>query len=99
MRRRPRLLRRRDTIARDYRELLAANGLIRLPSSAGWWDGFRTANVFGMLITALLLSLGAPFWYSSLGRLLQLRSVLAVKDDAQRAQRQLQGTIRDTPQT
>jgi hypothetical protein len=39
-------------------------------------------------MTALLLSLGAPFWYSLLGRLLQLRSVLAVKDDVQRAERQ-----------
>ena len=41
-----------------------------------------------MLVTALLLSLGAPFWYSALGKLLQLRSVLAVKDDAQRLDRQ-----------
>jgi hypothetical protein len=39
-------------------------------------------------VTGLLLSLGAPFWYNSLGRLLQLRSVLAVKDDRQRAGRQ-----------
>ena len=42
-----------------------------------------------MLITALLLSLGAPFWYGALGKLLQLRSALAVKDDAQRLERQL----------
>jgi hypothetical protein len=36
----------------------------------------------------LLLSMGAPFWYNSLGRLLQLRSALAAKDDQQRAERQ-----------
>ena len=42
-----------------------------------------------MVITALLLSLGAPFWYGALGKLLQLRSALAVKDDAQRLERQL----------
>jgi hypothetical protein len=41
-----------------------------------------------MLLTTLLLSMGAPFWYSTLGRLLQLRSVLASKDDAQRRERQ-----------
>ena len=46
-------------------------------------------SFFGVLITALLLSLGAPFWYGALGKLLQLRSVLAVKDDAQRLDRQL----------
>jgi len=77
-----------DEIARRYRAFLAANGIIRLPSSAGWWEGFRTASFLGMLVTALLLSLGAPFWYSALGRLLQLRSVLAAKDDAQRRERQ-----------
>jgi hypothetical protein len=77
-----------DAIARRYRAFLAANGIIRLPSAAGWWEGFRAASFPGMLVTALLLSLGAPFWYSTLGRLLQLRSVLAAKDDAQRRDRQ-----------
>jgi hypothetical protein len=77
-----------EEIARKYRAFLAANGIIKLPSSADWWESFRTVNVFGMLLTALLLSLGAPFWYSALGRLLQLRSVLAAKEDAQRTERQ-----------
>ncbi len=77
-----------EEIARKYRVFLATNGIVKLPSSAGWWDGFRTANYLGLLLTALLLSLGAPFWYSALGRLLQLRSVIAAKDDAQRTQRQ-----------
>ena len=36
----------------------------------------------------LLLSLGAPFWYSSLSQLLQLRSKLAEEDDVQRKERQ-----------
>jgi hypothetical protein len=35
-----------------------------------------------------LLSLGAPFWYSALSNLLQLRSVLAAKEGAQRTVRQ-----------
>jgi hypothetical protein len=75
-------------ISRKYRAFLAEHGIITLPSTAGWAARFREVNVFGLLVTALLLSLGAPFWYSALGRLLQLRSVLAAKDDAQRAQRQ-----------
>jgi hypothetical protein len=78
-----------EEIARKYRVFLATNGIVKLPSSTGWWEGFRNVNVFGMLLTALLLSLGAPFWYSALGGLLQLRSVLAAKDDAQRTERQL----------
>ncbi len=75
--------------ARKYREFLATYGIVKLPSSEGYWAGFHDANFLGMLMTALLLSLGAPFWYSVLGRLLQLRSLLAAKDDLQRSERQL----------
>ena len=79
-----------EEMARKYRVFLATNGLITLPSAGPKWiEGFRNVNLFGVLMTALLLSLGAPFWYSLLGRLLQLRSALAVKDDMQRAERQL----------
>jgi hypothetical protein len=79
-----------EEMARKYRVFLATNGLITLPSAGPKWiEGFRNVNLFGVLMTALLLSLGAPFWYSLLGRMLQLRSALAVKDDMQRAERQL----------
>jgi hypothetical protein len=79
-----------EDVARRYQAFLATNGLIRVPSSGlrEWWIGFRHINVFGVLLTALLLSFGAPFWYSTLGGLLRLRSVLATKDDAQRTGRQ-----------
>lgn len=75
-----------------YRSLLSDYGIITLPSAEGWKKSFEKANYFGLLITALLLSLGAPFWYKALGGLLQLRSVLAVKDDAQRESRQSNDT-------
>jgi hypothetical protein len=75
-------------IDRQYRAFLATNGIITLPTGGKWREGFESKNLLGMLVTALLLSLGAPFWYSALGRLLQLRSVLAAKDDAQRTERQ-----------
>lgn len=45
-------------------------------------------NVLGVVLSALLLSLGAPFWYSALKNLVGLRSVIAGKDDHQRATRQ-----------
>jgi hypothetical protein len=47
----------------------------------------QPAHLSGMLLTTLLLSLGAPFWFETLKNLLRLRSVLALKDDDQRAQR------------
>jgi hypothetical protein len=72
-----------------YRAFLAEHGVIRLPSHDGYAEGFNSLSaLFGMLVTALLLSLGAPFWYSMLGKLLQLRSALAFKDDTARAERQ-----------
>jgi len=73
----------------QYMSFLAENGLVTAPRSPGeWMKRLGQTNVVGVLITTLLLSLGAPFWYSALGKLLQLRSVLAVKDDDQRKARQ-----------
>ena len=73
----------------QYMSFLAENGLVTAPRSPGeWMKRWGQTNIVGVLVTTLLLSLGAPFWYSALGKLLQLRSVLAVKDDDQRKARQ-----------
>jgi hypothetical protein len=73
----------------QYMSFLAENGLVTAPRSPGeWMKRWGQTNVLGVLVTSLLLSLGAPFWYSALGKLLQLRSVLAIKDDDQRKARQ-----------
>jgi hypothetical protein len=45
-------------------------------------------RVLGVALSAFLLSLGGPFWYSTLSGLLKLRSTLADKDDDQRKDRQ-----------
>ena len=45
-------------------------------------------NLLGVILSALMLSLGAPFWYNALRNLVRLRSVVASKDDDQRATRQ-----------
>jgi len=68
---------------------LASLGVLTIPSSwTGWWDNWGKVNVLGTLLSALLLSLGAPFWYNALKNLLKLRSVIAYKDDDQRTVRQ-----------
>ena len=75
--------------SKEYYAFLAKTGLISLPSNFGDWRGhWADVNLSSVLISALLLSLGAPFWYSALSNLLRLRSVLANKDDAQRSERQ-----------
>jgi hypothetical protein len=48
----------------------------------------------GIVFSALLLSLGAPFWFEALKDVLRLRSVIAGKDDLQRSQR---SATADTP--
>jgi hypothetical protein len=53
----------------------------QLPSQ--WPFGFTP----GVLASALLLSLGAPFWYNVLKDAVRLRSSLSVKDDQEREQR------------
>ena len=72
-----------------YYDLLNKAGLVTLPTSAGWVSQLKeTRKIPGMLLSVFLLSLGAPFWYGILKDLLQLRSTVAQKDDAQRSQRQ-----------
>jgi hypothetical protein len=79
-------------IEREYLAFLAENGVVAIPrSSADWARRWTVVNLGGVLVTTLLLTLGAPFWYNVLGKLLQLRSVLAAKDDVQRQARQISG--------
>jgi hypothetical protein len=72
-----------------YYNLLDSAGLITLPTSAEWVKQIKDVRkIPGMILSILLVSLGAPFWYNILKDLLGLRSTLAQNDDQQRAQRQ-----------
>lgn len=55
-----------------------------------WWAAWdqSTVSLFGVLLSAALLSFGAPFWFNVLGDLLKLRPALAAKDDQQRQDRE-----------
>lgn len=66
---------------------LASRGLLTLPGS-NWLDSWTDVKLPGVILSALLLSMGAPFWYNTLKTLLGLKEQIAVKDDAQRANRQ-----------
>ena len=75
---------------KPYYDLLNSAGLITFPLNRNWLPQLRDPRKApGMLLSVLLISLGAPFWYNILKDLLKLRSGLAQKDDAQRTQRQL----------
>jgi len=59
-----------------------------MPTDSQWRDQWDVRKIPGILLATLLLSLGAPFWYNALKKLLQLKPLLTQKDDQQRADRQ-----------
>ena len=50
-----------------------------------------TAKLPGIALSAILLSLGAPFWYNALKDLVGLRPILARKEQAHREQKRDNG--------
>jgi hypothetical protein len=84
-----------DADKRAVRDLMTSN-ILGFPTSlndwlARWsWQNCLIKSI-GILLTSVLLSLGAPFWYNALQNLVRLRSVIASKDDQQRQERQLSG--------
>ena len=52
-----------------------------------WLGAWHLSKIPGTAISVLLLSLGAPFWFEALKNMLRLRSLIAAKDDTQRALR------------
>lgn len=75
---------------------LMVNNILGIPESLpDWLNRWSWSNcvmkILGILLSAFLLSLGAPFWYGALQNLLRLRSLLATKDDEQRQERQISG--------
>ncbi len=72
-----------------YYDLLSGVGLITLPTNSNWLRQLQDPRKYpGMVLSVLLISLGAPFWYGVLKDLLGLRSQISKKDDMQRLVRQ-----------
>jgi len=68
--------------ANSIRRQIETSGLDLLPQPYRFFhfDGYR--NFLGTMVSAVLLSLGAPFWFNALKSLTNLRPVLANKQDA-----------------
>lgn len=66
----------------------AGTDLVPIPDYDGELEPLPAHKWPGVILTALLLSLGAPFWYELLKNLLKLRSLVATKDDDEREARQ-----------
>lgn len=77
----------------DVIQQLDALKVVEIPTSFQAWASRWTwqgsfFKIVGIVLSAILLSLGAPFWYRALSSLIRLRGLIAAKDDDQRTERQ-----------
>jgi hypothetical protein len=72
--------------AAKYLSVLSQYQVLAFPALNGrqWLEHWSVSELPGIALSALLLSMGAPFWYSILQTLLRLRSQIAESDDQQR---------------
>jgi hypothetical protein len=56
-----------------------------LPADWPRWPDWR--NIPGIILTTALLSMGGPFWFETMKRLLKFRPVLATKEEKERTER------------
>lgn len=63
---------------KDVRSQLSDFNLAIFPAPGPWYH-WKRSEIFGILVMAALLSLGAPFWYNVLKNLVNLRSQVAQK--------------------
>jgi hypothetical protein len=71
-----------------FAKLQAADMVVVPSSRAEWLARWQKVNWAGVAAGALLLTLGAPFWFQLLKDLLKLRSAVAGQESQDRAQRQ-----------
>jgi hypothetical protein len=81
-----------DSMPPDVRlaaaKLWAAEVILVPSSRAEWLARWQQINWAGVAVSALLLTLGGPFWFTVLKDLLRLRSAAASQESQDRAQRQ-----------
>jgi len=65
-------------------------------SKFSFWPNFYWHSIFGWVITALAISLGAPFWFDLLNKLMKLRSSVAssTPDEKQKKQAEQTPTVK-----
>ena len=66
---------RAQQLAQDVSSRLAYFDIVPFSKGSGYY--WSVPNVLGMLMTAVFISLGAPFWFNNLRRLMSLRDFLA----------------------
>jgi hypothetical protein len=64
-------------------DIFQSNQLLGMgwPSFCEFWKGITWTSLIGWLVTALAISLGAPFWFDLLSKLIQLRGTGTKPED------------------
>ena len=83
------------SVREAYAKLEAAEVIVVPATPAEWLARWQKVNYLGVAAGALLLTLGAPFWFTVLKDLLKLRSAVAGQESQDRAQRQT--ALTDSP--
>ena len=86
-----------DQRMQQYYRTLGEAGVLHLPTVGQWTKNWANVNPAGLIVSILLLSLGAPFWFNALSSLVRLRSVLAQKGDAERSGRESSQALAAVP--
>ena len=60
-------------------------GWNRVPSADGWPVTWFMQQFVGLLLTAFAITLGAPFWFDALNKIMTIRSTVKPKEKAARA--------------
>ncbi|MEO8050448.1 MAG: hypothetical protein ABI833_08555 [Acidobacteriota bacterium] len=84
-----------DDVRVAVAKLRAADIIVVQSTRTEWLARWQQVNWAGVAISALLLTLGAPFWFHLLKDLLKLRSAVAGQESQDRALRQ--ATVSDLP--
>jgi hypothetical protein len=64
-------------------DISSVNNVLAIGWTGGFYKNFDClTSILGWILTALAISMGAPFWFDLLNKLTQLRSSIAPKDDA-----------------
>ena len=84
-----------DEASLCYKQKSITNGKITFTTYDKWAYFFRLIihHFFGFLITAIAISLGAPFWFDLLNKLMQLRTSLKQDTDSAAANTNTNTTI------
>jgi hypothetical protein len=81
-------LKRIETVRRRYEDVTRLDlpitwGRVELPTAKDRWFLWWSRTIFGFFLTAVAITLGAPFWFDLLNKMMVIRSTVKPKEKSQ----------------